>query len=77
MKTHEIWSEEAQEVVEVKLPSKNILCDRCRGNGTHTNPNIDGNGLSDEYQQDPEFMESYCAGHYDVPCEVCKGLRVP
>ena len=48
----------------------------CRGTGTHVNPSIDGNGLSQEYADDPEFMEDYLAGAYDVRCSECGGANV-
>ena len=62
---------------EVEIPSKFEVCPRCEGEGTHVNPNIDGNGLSrEDFEEDPDFEEAYFAGHYDVTCEECKGLRV-
>lgn len=53
-----------------------MVCSRCRGKGTHVNPNIDGNGLPDECVNDPEFMESYMSGVYDVRCSECDGNKV-
>ena len=63
------------------VPSKVEVCDRCNGEGKHTNPTIDGNGITasemDEYCHDePDFRENYFAGVYDITCEECKGLRV-
>lgn len=53
------------------------VCDRCKGEGSHTNPNVDGHGISpQEFQEDPEFARNYFAGVYDVECYKCKGLRV-
>lgn len=57
------------------------VCTRCRGNGTHVNPAIDGNGITasemDEIlHDDPEFIDSYMNGVYDVSCELCGGKRV-
>lgn len=53
------------------LPARYEICDRCRGKGTHTNPNIDGNGISedewDEWGEDEQEM--YLSGGYDVRCE--------
>jgi hypothetical protein len=52
-------------------------CSRCSGKGRHVNPSIDGHGLSrEDFEQDPDFEESYFAGHYDVTCEQCSGARV-
>jgi hypothetical protein len=61
---------------EVEFPATREKCDRCDGTGTHVNPSIDGNGLSEESQSDPEFMADYMAGHYDVRCEECKGEKI-
>jgi len=53
------------------------VCDRCRGKGSHCNPAIDGNGLTrEDFDEDPDFEESYFRGDYDVACYDCKGLRV-
>lgn len=56
-----------------------VACPTCRGNGTHVNPAVDGNGLTsddiDEMGGD-DFMEDYLGGVYDVICEECGGLRV-
>ncbi len=63
--------------MEVEVPSKKEVCDRCRGEGSHVNPSIDGNGLTaEDFAEDPDFEESYFAGHYDVQCEECGGVRV-
>lgn len=61
---------------ELQLPGRYVVCGGCSGKGTHVNRAIDGNGLSDELADDPDFMEAYMAGVYDVTCETCKGLRV-
>lgn len=52
------------------------VCPRCRGEGSYCNPSIDGNGLSDDYAEDPDFMEEYLAGSYNVTCAMCHGRRV-
>ena len=52
------------------------ICGECRGSGKHVNRAIDGNGLPSEFQDDPDFMEEYRAGMYDVVCEACGGRRV-
>ena len=61
---------------EEMVPFQFQVCERCEGRGHHVNPSIDGNGLPTEYQNDPEFMEEYMSGQYDVPCEECAGNRV-
>lgn len=63
--------------IEVELPAKNEVCGRCEGEGKHTNPAIDGNGISQEqFDEDPDFEEAYRSGRYDVTCERCGGKRV-
>lgn len=62
-------------------PAKNIVCPRCDGEGTHTNPSIDGNGLtaSDINElmfDDDSFLDNYFGGVYDVSCEQCNGSRI-
>jgi LSD1 subclass zinc finger protein len=61
---------------EVTLPGVHEVCETCRGNGTHVNPSIDGNGLSQEDMTDIDFMEDYMSGAYDVRCTECHGKRV-
>lgn len=61
----------------IQLPSMFEICARCRGEGRHVNPNIDGNGISpQEFAEDPDFEEAYFRGDYDVPCKECRGDRV-
>jgi len=67
----------AMEEVEVTLPTKFKVCPRCSGKGTHVNPSIDGNGLTQEdFDQDPDFKADYLGGAYDVACYRCEGQRV-
>lgn len=61
----------------VKFPAHFTVCGTCEGRGTHVNPSIDSNGISEEdFEQDPDFRESYFAGRYDVTCVECGGKRV-
>lgn len=55
----------------LELPAKYEICERCRGKGTHTNPSIDGNGItSSEWAEwDDDEREGYLTGRYDVRCE--------
>ena len=55
------------------------LCPACEGSGTMVNPSIDCDGISvDEFDQDPEFAESYFSGVYDENCSTCDGeKRIP
>lgn len=64
------------EPVELLVEGKYEVCSRCNGHGTHTNPSIDGNGLSEDCLSDPDFMEGYMSGSYDVTCTECQGVRV-
>lgn len=61
----------------LKFPAKFEVCGTCHGAGKRVDPRIDGNGLSTEdFDEDPDFRESYFAGHYDVTCDECQGQRV-
>jgi hypothetical protein len=61
----------------IKLPMQRIVCPRCHGDGKHTNPNVDGNGLDpNDPDLDEEFWENYKGGLYDVTCEECGGRNV-
>lgn len=55
----------------LSLTAKYEICDRCRGKGTHTNPNIDGNGITESEwaEWDDEGREMYLSGGCDVRCE--------
>jgi len=53
------------------------MCDVCDGRGHHVNPSIDSHGISmQEFNDDPDFADSYWRGDYDVPCAQCGGKRV-
>lgn len=58
--------------------AKYEVCPRCKGEGVHTNPAIDGHGITAEEMNElgDDFREDYIAGVYDVPCECCHGKRV-
>nr|AKH47335.1 hypothetical protein [uncultured marine virus] len=60
-----------------KMRGQYVVCGRCRGAGSHVNPSIDGNGLTnEELHHDPDFAEAYFSGVYDIPCLDCQGDRV-
>jgi len=63
---------------EQRLPARKAVCPRCRGNGTHMNPSIDGDGIAgdDECWEDDDFREMYFGGGYNVTCERCGGANV-
>lgn len=66
-----------QEWAEVTLPTVKVVCPRCHGEGTHTNPSI-GAITSDEWANDWDDDEraGYLSGRYDVTCEECHGSNV-
>ncbi len=69
---------ELREGLEVRLevPARREVCPRCNGEGHHTNPAIDGNGIgAREWAEDWDDEERghYMAGHYDVRCATCQG----
>lgn len=53
------------------------VCPTCRGKGTHVNPSIDCDGLTQEdFDQDPDLRGNYMSGMYDVACYDCGSKRV-
>ena len=53
------------------------ICPVCGGRGKYVNPSIDAHGLtSEDFDEDPDFAESYFRGDYDVRCALCQGVRV-
>jgi hypothetical protein len=60
------------------VPAHYEVCGRCRGTGKHSNPAIDGNGItqSEFAEWDDEDREGYFNGQYDITCSVCIGERV-
>jgi hypothetical protein len=70
------YDEVTDEENVVELPTHWEVCDLCEGEGAHVNPSIDCDGLSTEQENDPDFMDDYLSGKYDVPCDRCGGKRV-
>jgi hypothetical protein len=60
------------------FPKRYVVCSRCQGHGHHSNPSIDGNGItqSEWAEWDDEEKEMYFSGGYDVTCYECNGKRV-
>ncbi len=51
-----------------------VVCDLCRGKGAVVNPSIDAGGLTaEDFAEDPDFMEGYLSGMYDIQCPRCAG----
>lgn len=72
--SHDTGEEEPREIV---LRAVYIVCPTCKGTGSHVNPSVDMNGLSQEdFDDDPGFREDYFGGVYDVTCNTCGGKRV-
>jgi RecJ-like exonuclease len=70
-------TQEDGEIVDLEIPARFEVCETCNGKGSHVNPSIDSHGLSrEDFDEDPDFAESYFAGDYDVPCNECDGRRV-
>ena len=66
---------------EIPLPTCWEVCDRCHGEGKHSNPSIDGNGITasemaEMCYEDEDFADNYFSGVYDVTCHQCDGKRV-
>jgi hypothetical protein len=66
-------SNECYKSNEFTIPTTFKVCECCSGSGKVANPSVDASGLCDD---DPEFMERYMAGAYDITCPACKGNRV-
>lgn len=68
--------------VTCDLPSKNVVCPRCEGDGTHLTPSIGQHAYSaEEFEEafsESEDREEYFrrGGRYDVVCERCCGRNV-
>jgi hypothetical protein len=73
-----VWLEddEGEYEEEIELPAVYEVCDRCRGTGVHDHPAFSNGITAEDFAEDPDFHEDYMRGRYDVPCEVCGGLRV-
>ena len=63
---------------ERKFPTEMIVCPSCKGTGSHVNPSIDGNGItqSEMYELGDDFMDNYLGGTYDIECIECNGRNV-
>lgn len=61
-------------ITETPLPTRWAVCPVCEGKGTHVNPSIDCGGLTrEDFEEDPDFAESYARGDYDQTCNRCNG----
>jgi len=71
---------ENDEGEELEVPTVMEVCGRCQGKGTHVNPAIDGQGITMEEWNGPDWdddsREGYLTGRYDVTCYECHGNNV-
>ena len=59
------------------LPAQFVVCDECRGKGSHLVEGMRGAVYTwEDFAEDPEFQTDYFGGAYDVPCETCRGERL-
>tara|TARA_R110002020_G_scaffold2230_3_gene10382 strand:+ start:2022 stop:2513 length:492 start_codon:yes stop_codon:yes gene_type:complete len=68
--------EDGSLIPQVLLPGVYEVCNVCQGKGTVVDPRMDRNGLGEEQLNDPDFMDGYWSGRFDIPCRECKGRRV-
>jgi hypothetical protein len=64
---------------EIEIPCVFSVCGTCEGRGSHVNPSIDSNGITEEEfarDWDQDEIEGYFSGVYDVQCYECEGQRV-
>jgi hypothetical protein len=71
---------EGDDGTEITVPACMEVCGRCQGHGTHTNPAIDGHGITMAEWNGPDWDDDaragYLSGQYDVTCETCGGANV-
>lgn len=74
----EFRSEDRDEEIETEwVHVRFVVCPLCGGKDKHVNPSIDAHGLTrDDFDEDPDFAESYFRGDYDQPCNLCEGEKV-
>jgi DnaJ-class molecular chaperone len=61
--------------IEVRMPAKYEVCPTCHGKGS-SSAYLGAFTQSDMDEMDQDWFDDYLAGHFDRPCEECKGLRV-
>ena len=71
--TLEVYDPDVDGYVKITIPGKWAVCPVCDGNGKHVNPSIDAGGLPRDFLEDPDFMDDYMGGAYDVTCNRCNG----
>lgn len=72
-----LYNHETEEDDEIEVPFTYEVCPTCSGKGSHVNPSVDCNGLTaEDFAEDPDLLENYMEGNYDVSCYECGGNRV-
>lgn len=61
---------------EVLLPAKRIVCPTCEGTGSVLRDGLRGVAFNLDQMDDPDFVENYFGGNYDVTCDHCHGENV-
>jgi len=59
--------------IDTMVPFTWGVCSTCDGRGSHVNPSIDCNGFTSD---DPDDIQDYISGCYNIPCNECRGRRV-
>lgn len=59
----------------ITLPAKYVVCSDCEGTGK-SSAYLGAFTQTDMFEMGEDFMDDYMRGHYDRPCEECKGDRV-
>ena len=71
-----LYIHEDGEEEEIVVKAELVECHVCYGDGYHTNPAIDGHGISaQDFYDDPEFESEYRMGMYDIRCNCCHGEK--
>ena len=77
--TYTAYNADFSESTEMALdvPAKNVMCDRCDGEGSVDNPAF-SNGItsSDREEMGESEFRRYMSGAFDVVCPCCRGSRI-
>jgi hypothetical protein len=61
---------------EIAVVGRRVVCPTCDGTGRTDPPEFSGGFTTEDFDEDPDFEESYRAGVYDVACPECHGENV-
>jgi len=77
MKTSIKYTTKSGRTLTRNLPAQFVVCDECRGKGSHLVEGMRGAVYTwEDFEEDPDFRNDYFGGAYDVPCETCHGERL-